>query len=95
MGDSTKSFNTSLSKDCVTGTVALLKKVLHKINMVYKPEKYHKLIEQSRRKWKFSVTMCNDNFSTEYKWWWPKLYKKHTMSVQSYGEAVPRASSVK
>jgi hypothetical protein len=43
---------------------------------------------------KFSVTICNDNFSTEYKWWLPKSYKKNTMTVQSYSKAVPRAQNV-
>jgi hypothetical protein len=67
--------------------------ILHKINRVYTPEEYCKLIEQSSRKGKFSVTMCN-NFSTEYKHWWPKFYKKNTMSVQYYSEAVPRIQKV-
>jgi hypothetical protein len=53
----------------------LTEKVLHEIDMVNTPEEYHKLIEQSSRKGKFSVTVCNDNFSIEYIWWWPKFYK--------------------
>jgi hypothetical protein len=38
--------------------------------------------------------MCKDNFGTEYKRKWPTFYKKNTMSVQSYGKAVPRAQKV-
>jgi hypothetical protein len=60
---------------------------------MYTPEEYSKLIEQSRRKGKFTGAMCSDNFSTEYKWWSPKFYKKNTMLVQSYGKAVHRAQN--
>jgi hypothetical protein len=91
LGDSAKFFSTFLSEEPVTGTLDLLKKVLHKINRVYTPEEHCKLIEKSSRKGKFSVTMCDDNFSSEYKWWWPKFYKKNTMSVQSYSKADPKA----
>jgi hypothetical protein len=62
--------------------------------MVYTSEEYRKLIEQSGRKGKFSVAMCNDNFSTEHKRWWSKFYKNNTMSVQSYGKPIPRAQNV-
>jgi hypothetical protein len=68
MGDSTKNVITFLSVDAVVGTLNLLRKVLHKIDRVYSPEEYWKLIEQSSRKGKFSIIMCN-NFSTQYKWW--------------------------
>jgi hypothetical protein len=43
----------------------LIRNVIHKINRMCTPEKYRKLIEQSTREGKFSVTMCNDSFSTE------------------------------
>jgi hypothetical protein len=73
MGDSTKYFNTFLSKETllclVTETSDLFKKVLHKINRVYTPEEYSRLFEQSWRKGSFSITMCNDHFSTEHKHW--------------------------
>jgi hypothetical protein len=39
MQDSTKSFNTSLSDDSVTGNLYLLKTVLHRTNRVYTPKK--------------------------------------------------------
>jgi hypothetical protein len=35
--------------------------------------------------------MCNNNFSIENKRWWPKCYKRNTISVHTYGEAVSRA----
>jgi hypothetical protein len=38
--------------------------------------------------------MCNYNFSIHYKEWWPKFYKKNTISVQSYGKAVSGTQKV-
>jgi hypothetical protein len=70
----------------------LLEKNLHKINRVYTAEKHSKLIQQSSRKEKVAITMRN--FNTQYKQWWPKFYKKNTMSLQSNGKAVPRAQKV-
>jgi hypothetical protein len=70
-----------VSEDSVTGTLDLLKEILYKIKRMYTPEEYRTLFEQSRRKGKFSVATCNDNFRTEYKQWWPKLYKKHHVST--------------
>jgi hypothetical protein len=61
----------------------LIKKVLHKINRVYTAEEYRKFIEQSSNKGKFSVAMCNDNFSTEHKRWWSKFYKNNAISVHT------------
>jgi hypothetical protein len=60
---------------------------------VYTPGEYNKLIEQSRKRGKFSVTVCKD-INTEYKRWWPKFYKKNTMSIQSYVKAISRAQKV-
>jgi hypothetical protein len=48
----------------------------------------------NKQKGKFSETVGSDNFSTEYKQWCPKFYKKITMSVQSYGKAVARAQKL-
>jgi hypothetical protein len=58
----------------MTVTVDLLKSFTQ--NRVFTPEGHHKLIEKLSRKGKFSVTAYSDNFCTEYKWWWPKFYKK-------------------
>jgi hypothetical protein len=92
MGDSTKSFTTSLSEDDVTGTLDLLKKSCTKyIGCIH--QECHKLIEQSSRKGCFqephattsahSINGDGQNFT-----------KKNTMSLQSYGKAVPWAQKV-
>jgi hypothetical protein len=44
MGDSTKSFNTSLSEGTLFGPVTGINTVLHKIDTVYTPEEYRKLL---------------------------------------------------
>jgi hypothetical protein len=66
MEDSTEFFSSALLEGLLTGNSDILK-IIRKINVVYTPYEFHKLIERSRRKGRFSVTMCNNSFSTEYR----------------------------
>jgi hypothetical protein len=82
MGDS-KYFNTSLSEDSVTGSLGSLKMFYTKQSVyIRRVPQIDSAIKQKRM---FSVTTCNDNFSTQYKRWWPNFYEKNTMSVQTNG----------
>jgi hypothetical protein len=53
-----------------------------------------KLYSAVKQESTFSTTICNDDLSTEYELWWPKLYKKNTMTLQPYDKAARRAQKV-
>lgn len=69
-------------------TFGLFKRSIKKADRIYHPMEYVELMVNSNSK--ISVKVVDTEDIKNFNKWWPMLYKKSVLSVESYGKKVPR-----
>lgn len=72
----------------------VVKRKLRHIDRVYTPEQYNDYVVAASTLGKFTSTLHTSNFCIDYKKWWPKFFKKNTLSTDSLGKGVPKERKV-
>ncbi|RZF36716.1 hypothetical protein LSTR_LSTR005029 [Laodelphax striatellus] len=68
----------------------LVKKSLNKYDRVYSLHEITEIIVKSSTKQNFIVKEISGNEILDFKAWWPRFYKKNTLSVETSNKNVPR-----
>lgn len=75
---------------------AVVKRNIRKNDRIFLLKEYVSLFIMSSAKRNFSVYLIDDENGVikDYKRWWPRFYKKNTLSTASYGRGVPKDQKV-
>lgn len=69
-------------------TFGLFKRRIKKVDRIYHPMDYVQLMANAKSNITVKVVQTKD--IKDFNKWWPRLFKKTTFSVESFGRAVPR-----
>ncbi|KAJ8886495.1 hypothetical protein PR048_012706 [Dryococelus australis] len=83
--------NSFLPFDCDFGVI---ERTTLNIDRIYSSLDYVRLIATSSKKETFTVQLMDDDFSVDYKKWWPKFFKKYDISTESFGRRLPNDKKV-
>lgn len=68
--------------------------MLRKTNRVYTPQQYIDLILRASKCGKFSVHKVQTNEILDFKTWWPRFYKKNTISDETSGRGISKENRI-
>lgn len=69
----------------------MIKRFIKRSDRVYTPLEYANMVTESSASWKFTTVLYEENFSIDYKNWWPQNFKKTTLATES---KVPKNAKV-
>lgn len=72
----------------------VIKRTIRDFDRIYSPLQYVQLIATSSKQGKFTVELMDDDFSVDFKTWWPRFFKKSVISRESLGRRLPKDKKI-